>query len=214
MRCTECHADIRPVVALDIDGTLGNWLDHWFHFADGYFNTVFSRHWIGEQPLNEHMEITKEDYRQAKLVFRQGGYKRTMPMYRFADKLAAQLYKAGAEVWVTTTRPYLRLDNLDPDTREWLDRNGIIYDHLLYDEDKYETLEGLVGKDRIVAVLDDEFKCYSRAEMLGLHPILMMRRHNQYDREFDGGNFIEAHSLVDAGRIISNRVREWKEHHA
>jgi hypothetical protein len=209
MRCSDCGKEVRPVVALDIDGTLGNWHDHWFRFADGYFNTVFSRHWLGDEPLHVHMGITLEEYRQAKLVFRQGGYKRTMPMYRYADELTAHLGKQDVEVWMTTTRPYLRLDNIDPDTRDWLARNGVWHEHLLYDDDKYQALESLVGADRIVAVLDDEPECYQRAGGLGLSPILMMRRHNEAFRAV-APEVVAAHSLVDAERMIMERVRDWR----
>lgn len=213
MRCTNCHREVKPVVALDIDGTLGDWHDHWFHFADGYFNTVFSRHWLGDDALYEHMGITLEEYRAAKLVFRQGGYKRTMKADHYAAELAGNLHHVGVEVWVTTTRPYLRLDNLDPDTREWLGRNGIKYDGLLYDDDKYAALIATVGKDRIVAVLDDEPECYQRATQLGLTRILRSRRHNEAFRSVYPG-VASAISLMTAERMIMGCVDKWRETHA
>lgn len=209
MLCTSCREPVRPVVALDIDGTLGDWHRHWFDFADSYFNRRFLHRYVGAVRLHEHMAITLEQYRQAKLVFRQGGYKRTMPLYPGAQLLVAAIRTMDAELWITTTRPYMRLDNTDPDTREWLARNEIYYDGLLYDEDKYAKLAEIVDPRRIVAVLDDEAECYDRAEDLGLHPILIQRQHNTATRRP-----VEAMNLGVAKKMILERVQRWKDNNA
>jgi hypothetical protein len=104
--------------------------------------------------LWEFMGIDKRTYREVKLAYRQGGLKRTMPVYKGAAALTKAIQEAGAQVWICTTRPYLRLDNIDPDTREWLRRNNIQYNAVLFGEDKYEELARQVGH-RVVAIVDD-----------------------------------------------------------
>lgn len=178
MLCSNCGESLKPVVAVDIDGTLGNWHQLWFNFAEGYFGRKFDRHYTGKKTLAAHMGLSKRDYREAKLVFRQGAYKRTMVPYPGAPQFVQGLVESGFEVWITTTRPYLRHDNIDPDTREWLRRNDIPFDGLLYDEDKYGRLVELVHKDRIVAVLDDEVENCNRATELGLRSVLMVNEFN------------------------------------
>jgi len=152
----------KPVVALDIDGTLGDYHANFLKFADLYFGRVFSNR-IGESNpglrLWEWMGIPHRDYRDAKLAYRQGGWKRWMPAYPGVSELTAGIQAAGAEVWICTTRPYLRLDNVDPDTREWLQRNEIRYDAVLFDpvkdgETKYDELFRQVG-DRVASIVDD-----------------------------------------------------------
>ena len=49
----------------------------------------------------------------------------------------------------------MRLDGIDPDTRFWLERHGIKYAGLLYDEDKYERLVKTIDRERVVLVIDD-----------------------------------------------------------
>lgn len=153
-----------PVVALDIDGTLGDYHSHFIQFAEG---------WLGEtlpgpgeinngRPLWEHLGISRAVYRECKLAYRQGGLKRTMPAYRWASELAdgiAHRHLEPAEVWICTTRPYLRLDNIDPDTREWLRRNDIHYDGVIFDTlagkyTKYAELARQVGP-RVAVIMDD-----------------------------------------------------------
>lgn len=150
-----------PVVGLDLDGTLGDYHGHFLKFAEG---------WLGRKlpdaseinpglRLSDFMGVPHEVYRTIKLAYRQGGMKRTMPVYDGAAEMTQDIRRAGADVWICTTRPYNRLDNIDPDTREWLDRHQIAYNHILFDDDngdgKYIELVRQVGTDRIVAVADD-----------------------------------------------------------
>jgi len=145
-----------PIIACDIDGTLG---DYHSHFLD------FARKFMGKemppadqinpgQPLWKFMGVTQEAYRECKLAFRQGGNKRWMPMYPGIKRFADNVKTVGAELWLCTTRPYLRLDNIDPDTRECLRRAGIEPDGLLFGDDKYKELHRQAGS-RVAGVIDD-----------------------------------------------------------
>lgn len=155
MICTSCSRAIRPIVAVDLDGTLGMYHDHFRDFAQEYWKTRLRPGYTGQGDFGDWMGLSKPDYREAKLAYRQGGGKRTMPAYPHATEFVQSLHDMGAEVWLTTTRPYLRLDSTDPDTRFWLEHNNISYDFLLYDDDKYEKLHEYVDPERVVMVLDD-----------------------------------------------------------
>lgn len=152
----------KPVVALDIDGTLGDYHGHFLNFATNYFGVTFPdpKEINPGLPLWKFMQISKERYRECKLAYRQGGLKRWMPAYPGASELATAVRLAGAEVWICTTRPYLRLDNIDPDTREWLRRNEITYDAVLFDTldgekgSKYQELKRQAG-DRVCTIVED-----------------------------------------------------------
>jgi phosphoglycolate phosphatase-like HAD superfamily hydrolase len=173
MRCSDCGRTIRPVVAIDIDGTLGDYHNHFLSFAED---------WLGYDP-DENMEqydgsipfstwcmgaymIELETYRQIKLAYRQGGMKRTMPIRPGAVELCETAKGMSAELWMTTTRPYLSLDNVVPDTVEWLRRHGIEYDGLLFDELKYAQLAERVEPSRVIMILDDLAEMCEAAEEL------------------------------------------------
>lgn len=148
---------MKPVVALDIDGTLGDYHGHFLRFAAGWLGRAMpdpAENTDGV-PLFRWMGVSKSTYRECKLAYRQGGMKRSMPAYEGASELTRYIRRKGSEVWICTTRPYLRLDNIDPDTRHWLRRNGIQYDGVIFGEHKYRQLRDLVGADNVVLVVDD-----------------------------------------------------------
>jgi hypothetical protein len=202
-----------PVAALDIDGTLGDYHRHFLEFAEK---------WIGipmpdpseinpGMRLHKFMRVTLRTYRECKLAFRQGGFKRWMPVYPGAAELAADLRRAGAEVWICTTRPYLRLDNIDPDTREWLTRAGIGYDAVLFGENKYEELRRQAGQ-RVALVLEDLPELVDKAARLFPEADVWMRAqpynatHSYVCRTHDLGPDFRAEAVKS--------IKRWKDGHA
>jgi hypothetical protein len=172
----------RPVVALDIDGTLGDYHGHF---------TRFAQEWTGREmpdpadinpalPFHRHLGMSKATYRQCKLAYRQGGMKRSMPVYPGAADMIRDFRHAGAKVWLCTTRPYLRLDNIDPDTRHWLRRNHVQFDGLLYGPNKYRDLVKLVPAFSVVAVLDDLVDLVYQTHKLGLNGFVRDQPYNRY----------------------------------
>lgn len=211
----------KPVVALDIDGTLGDFHAHFLWFAEK---------WLGmEMPpaeqvnpgmrLSEFMKVPHHIYRECKLAYRQGGLKRFMPVYPYASMLTRNIQEAGAEVWVCTTRPYLRLDNIDPDTREWLRRNNIKYDAVIFEgvdeTSKYSDLVRQVGRERVVAAVDDLPEQIHLALDAGISKMYV--RDQPYNRE----NTNKAMQSWGVARVISleylwlnyltHDIKEWKE---
>jgi hypothetical protein len=191
----------KPVIGLDIDGTLGDYHGHFLKFAEGWFG----RRMPGPEevnpglPLYRFMRVTKRDYRECKLAYRQGGMKRTMPVYPGADSLTKMVRAAGAEIWLCTTRPWQRLDNIDPDTREWLRRNKVEYDYVLYGEDKYEELERQAGKERVIAIVDDLPEMIFEAAQLELGPRYL--RNQPYNGYATPGLFGDYQRFDDLGHL-------------
>jgi hypothetical protein len=203
---------IKPIVAIDIDGTLGDYHGHLIRFMQAYLGRN------GKGPLydgstkmsewaNRIYGIDHKTYEQIKLAYRQGAQKRSMPPYAGIYDVCESIRRPGAELWVTTTRPFLRLDGVDPDTRFWLAHHGISYDGLLYDEDKYRVLAERVDTDRVVAVLDDLPEQYdAAANAFGSHvPILRKQRYNRGVKRSR-----QAYSLGAAGILIENAILDWE----
>jgi hypothetical protein len=182
MNKRDIYQSNKPVVALDIDGTLGDYHAHFIRFAQA---------WTGVDlpspadinpalPLHKFLGLSKSVYRECKLAYRQGGQKRSMPVYPYASELTKHIRKRRAEVWICTTRPYLRLDNIDPDTRHWLARNNIQYDGVLYGDNKYRDLVRIIPKERILFVVDDLPEMIQQAKDLGLMTILRGQPYNNH----------------------------------
>src|SRR4249920_860861 len=177
----------KPVIALDIDGTLGDYHKHFLWFAEQWFGRPMpdpetARHGVR---LSTFIGVSHREYRDCKLAYRQGGLKRFMPCYPFSSELTQNIRKEGVQVWICTTRPYLRLDNIDPDTREWLRRNEIEYDAVIFeglnDGSKYYDLVDQVGLERIIAVCDDLPEQVQDAHRQGIRQVYI--RDQPYNRD-------------------------------
>lgn len=202
---------VKPVVALDIDGTLGDYHGHFLKFAQGWYGrTMPDPSDINPGlPLHKFMNTSKATYRQCKLAFRQGGLERSMPVYDGATELTVALRKCGVELWLCTTRPYLKLDTQSPNTLHWLRRNKIQYDHLLSGPHKYRDLVKQIGEPgRVVAVLDDLPSMYDQAESIGLPSILRSQPYNQHHSDAP-----MVDDLWDAKETILAWLDHWSRDH-
>lgn len=219
MRCSRCSSEVLPVVALDIDGTMGDYHGQFTTFAQRYLDakvpTRFQMY-DGTEPHREwfcrNFQVDAVTFREIKNRYRRGGLMRSMLAYPGAELLSSACFEAGAEVWVTTTRPDIRLDGIDPDTRFWLERNNIHYDGLLYHGDKYQWMAENFDPARVIAVLDD---LPEQLEVVQEHfgaqvPIL---RRTEYNRNVRNPWF-EATELSQAQTIIIDRIEQWKERYA
>jgi phosphoglycolate phosphatase-like HAD superfamily hydrolase len=207
----------KPVVALDLDGTLGDYHQNFLEFATRYFGKTFPHPGTANPGLKlwDWMGISQRDYQDAKLAYRQGGWKRWMPCYLGAAELTLRIRSAGAEVWLCTTRPYLRLDNVDPDTREWLGRNRIQYDALLFDPahkddgTKYHELARQAGT-RVASVVDDlpeMLQAASDARVPGLSASIL--RDQPYNRHLP--HFKRAEDCGQIWGYVTEDLHRWNE---
>jgi FMN phosphatase YigB (HAD superfamily) len=195
-----------PIVALDIDGTLADYYSHFHWFAELYtqrkIETQWNRSYRGE--FSDALGLDKTLYRQIKLAYRQGGMKRCIPPMKEAGDLVRGLRANGIAVWICTTRPWNRLDNIDPDTSFWIERNLGRVDGVIYGEEKYQDLLEIVGSRPILGVVDDLPENTAKARELGLETILMRGDHNEWWTETKA-------EPVTAGSIytVTRFVKKW-----
>lgn len=208
MRCTDCSQPVRPIVSVDIDGTLGDYHGHFIKFAEQYLGMRVPFSYGGGSEFSEFLGLEKHVYREVKLAYRQGGQKRSMNPYRGAPQFMRDLREDGFEVWIATTRPWQRLDNIDPDTRFWLDRHEIPYDGMVYGDDKYAQLFDRVEQDRAVLVIDDLLEMCQAASAMGLYVMQPMRMHNINERW--PNTFAE---FSDALKVAHTLKHRWEVKH-
>jgi hypothetical protein len=211
-RCSHCSAEILPIVCIDVDGTISEYHHSLAEFCSRYWNIdVPWESWDGDGDFEEYLGLTRVQYREAKLAYRQGGFKRWSPTMPELTDLLSILKDLRAqqlvEVWITTTRPWMRLDSVDPDTRHWLDRNFPIYDHILYDDHKYSKLANLVDRDRVVAVVDDlpEMVLEASESFPGAAVMMIDRSHNRLAPL----SIPRVHGLNEFAVIAREEVEQW-----
>lgn len=200
---------MKPVVALDIDGTLGDYHGHFLHFAaDWYGREMPDPTEINPGlPLHKFMRTSKTTYRQCKLAYRQGGLERSMPVYDGASELCRSIRQAGAELWLCTTRPYLKHDTQSPNTVHWLRRNQIQWDHMLSGHHKYRDLKKQVG-GRVIIVMDDLPEMIEQAHDLGIPTIL---RDQPYNRHYFPPDGRRVSDMFDAMFFVNQAIYEWRK---
>lgn len=171
----------KPVVGIDIDGTLGDYHRHFLQCAEMFLQRPMPKpeEINPGKPLHQHMGVPKSKYREIKMAYRQGRWKRSMPVFDGARSLTVALRNHGAVVAICTTRPFNQLGEVDADTRWWLRHHGIQHDMLIWGPHKYRDLKKLYGKDNIVAVVDDEFDQLRRCQDLDLPFYLRDQPYNQ-----------------------------------
>jgi hypothetical protein len=198
---------LAPVVSLDIDGVLADYHKHFTRFARMWTgNEMMEASWVGAHgDFARALGMSKTAYRKCKLSFRLGNMKRSIPAFSGARDLTVGIRKLGLQVWICTTRPYLKLEDVDTDTRFWLRHNGIQHDGVLYGDKKYKDLVRLVGKDRVVCVVDDLPEMVLHAKGLGLSSILVRGPHNAYWKD---PLQMYAWNLRQVGDLVRQLLRE------
>lgn len=201
------------MVALDVDGTLGNWYFHFKAFALDYWGRRHPdpfRPYHGDMEFDEFLGLTKAEYREAKLAFRQGGLKRWLPVYDDTEEFVRVVNDLPVEIWVATTRPWASVQNIDPDTREWLRRIGLRVDGLLYGDNKYHQLIEQIDQDRIVGVVDDLTEQVELAAGLRLPVVQVARLHNHCN----SSKVVPRLGLREAGYWLTEQTERWERTYA
>jgi len=208
--CSKCSAQVKPIVAIDLDGTLSEYHGAISKFACDYWDVRQPMvAWNGRGNMEDHLGLTQAQYREAKLAYRQGGYKRTANWQPGAHEFMSMLaFVEDIEIWITTTRPWNRLDSVDPDTRFWLDRHHVRYDHLLYDDHKYHKLAELVDPSRVILVVEDLPEMIREALEV-FKPEAVVRMHRLYNWQV--GNECGLQLFSSLSRVLLDNLRLWKE---
>lgn len=206
---------LAPVVGLDVDGTLADYYEHMRWFAELYLQRPVRLDWdfAPTAEFSDALQLDKKTYRDIKLAYRQGGMKRSIPVLDSRGTMVKAIRAGGIQVWITTTRPWQRLDNIDPDTQFWLNRNLGRVDGVIYGEEKYMDLIDIVGEDRILGVVDDLPENVVSAMSLGLNAALAVGEHNAAFRSVRK-NIPLVNSAADLGSIVFGWHREYLEDHS
>jgi len=210
---------MRPVIALDIDGTLLDYHGHFTRFANGYFAIDADPHgYDARLPFYKYLGVSKTAYRKCKLAYRRGELKRSLPPleapYPDARALTKTMRGWGCDIWLCTTRPYLSHDSVDEATRHNLRRNGVVYQGIIWGEHKYRELVREVGRDRIVGVLDDLPEMCNQATALGLRTAFAIRDYNLRQWRALGGvtlPWAPAQTHEDTLALFKYWLNEYKE---
>lgn len=166
------------VVGVDIDGVLADYPKSFLDFINEELGTNYTMDMVDSYDIPRCLGMTTEQGVRLKDKYRQSGYKRFIPVCEGAREMLQWMRGQGYKIMLLTARPYEEYKRIFADTLEWLERNNLPYDSIIFDERKEERLLREFGKDRIEFFIDDVAGNTNTISRLGVPCYLITRPYN------------------------------------
>lgn len=128
----------KKICYLDIDGVLNDYPECWLNFLKQHWSEVTLS--LPLQIVNLHQakqEIPFQIYKDLKWAYRESGYKENIEPNPMASTMTWHLRQQGYHIVIITSRPVKTHPSLFKQTINWLQKNDIKFDDLIFDEDKH-----------------------------------------------------------------------------
>lgn len=198
------------IVGVDIDGVLAQYPKNFVDFINDQLGTDHDVSEVTSYDIYDDLGIPLELGLKLKDEYRQTGQKRFIPVHEGAEEFLRSLHEAGYKVVLLTARPYEKYKRIVADTMEWLDKNNLYYDALVFGENKHEILLDKYDPDQIEFFVDDVLGNAEDISRLGVKCYLMDAPYNQTDHLREG--ITRVYSLYDI-MLKEGLFRESKVEH-
>ena len=163
------------IIFVDIDGVLAKWPERYIQFVNEKEGTNFDNltSLLSNVENKRQLEL-KEQYRLS-------GIKKNLDVIDGSVKFLSDLKESGYDIVLLTARPYKRFFRIYSDTLEWLNKNGFVYDNIIFDEKKEKYIIKNFKKDNVKFIIDDDI---SNAKKLAENGFKVYLKYNGslYDR--------------------------------
>jgi hypothetical protein len=177
---SEWKAQLTDCVVVDIDNVIGDYITcicQWL--AIQYPSIPVSKlneirregRWVNAQSLG----IPEPRWQLIKHTFRTSGAKRDMPVFPDAKRFLEGMRAMGLQIVLLTSRPIDGYPNMYTDTILWLQKSGLLFDHVWWAHDKPEALQNRDIVDHVVAAVDDDMKFVSAYRAAGIPVFHLVR---------------------------------------
>jgi len=130
--------NVKKVCYLDIDGVLNNYPECWLDFVRSKLPQRSGRYPEIMRDLNlVKANLSYQGYKNLKWEYRESGYKTTIPITPMASAITYDLHQMGYHIVIITARPVKEHPSLFKQTMDWLQKNKIEFDDLIFDGDKH-----------------------------------------------------------------------------
>lgn len=167
------------IVGVDIDGVLADYPRSFVEFINEELGTDYDADKVRNYNIYEELGINTEMGVYLKDKYRQSGQKRYIPVIEGAKEMLQGLRKQGYKIVILTARPYKKYNRIFSDTIEWLKNNDLVYDAIIFDEEKEERLLKEFGTNRVEFFIEDVAKNANAISNLGAKCFLVDRPYNQ-----------------------------------
>ena len=193
-----------PVVAVDIDGVLN---EYPAEFCEWLVRTAPEFEGRGDVP---HLSTAKDElgprrYLELKDAYRESGEKRNQRVRAGAKELLDGLRSNGFSVVLLSKRPYWRFYRIFADTLEWLERNGLFADAVVFHPEKHRQI--LESFPNLVAMIEDDPKVAAEVRGAGYEVILVRSELNE---GIEGERVVERPDEALAKITVPPELRRWR----
>ena len=129
------------IIGVDIDGVLADYPKGFLNFIEKEtgikLNIVLKKYFLFDEVGKI---IGTEKVKELKHKFRSSGEKRNLEVINNAKEGLNYLKQQGYTIVLLSARPVKQYNRIFPDTIEWLQKNNLVYDAILWDEKKEERI--------------------------------------------------------------------------
>jgi phosphoglycolate phosphatase-like HAD superfamily hydrolase len=192
-----------PVVAVDIDGVLNDYPRSFLRWVatNGGFPAETAHESIAELKA----AVGPKRYLGMKDNYRESGAKREQGVREGAKVLLDDLRSNGFPVVLLSKRPYWRFYRIYADTLEWLERNGLYADAVLFHREKHRAI--LESFPKLVAMIEDDPKVADEVRAAGYQVILVRGELNE---GIEGEDVVERPDEALARITVPPELRGWR----
>lgn len=182
-------------IGIDIDGVLTD--EHRFiiDYGTKYFNNRNIPYKLHKDIYDSEkiFEVTKEQYNEfwkQNLLY----YSQNISIRPFASEIINKLKKEDNEVYIITARYFTTYENKDKEqmqniVKEWLDKNNVLYDEIIFSENKLDICKEF----NIDIMIEDKPE-----NILGIsNEIPVICYDHPYNENLCSKNIIRCHSWYD-----------------
>lgn len=155
-------------VIIDIDGVLADYPNGFYEYCVKTFYPKFSK----QEFAKFYKEVPILNREAMKASYRQSGIKANLGVIPGSKELLDSIRRrsnGNIKVILMTKRPYSRYYRIYPDTLEWLAKNELVYDGIIWAEDK--GIETLQKFKNVMWSADDELSNVKRFKEAGITAI-------------------------------------------
>jgi len=179
------------VVGVDIDGVLAKYPEHFLDFVNRKMGTDYSVESLTDYDIYEALDLPENVTKELKDKFRQSGEKRFIPVLNGAKKFLKDLKKNGYQIVLLSARPYKKYRRIFADTKEWLKKNNLVHDAILWDEDKCARLIKEFGTDKVKFFVEDNLE--NANDVADLSKVYLLNK--SYNTGKTKGNIVRVNEL-------------------
>lgn len=179
------------VCIFDIDGVLNYYPDSYVEFVNDKLGTDY-------QDLYEVKDkISYSEYRKLKKEYRTSGYKENLLVRPEAFNSLLEIKNRGYYIIILSSRPVQEINSLIMQTTNWLRKNGLIYDYLIFEKEKH--LEIIQKFSNVKFVVEDNRAYANSIAKYGSKVFLVDNKYNKGDLE---PNVVRIQNINDILKLI------------